>query len=81
MNEPLYIDRPPRIQPELPSDEIEIPPPPEKENTGMSRLIQVALPLLTIVGYILIIFLFKVKLDTMIRTLIGRTQIHSLMVL
>ena len=54
MNEPLYIDRPPRIQPELPSDEIEIPPPPEKENTGMSRLIQVALPLLTIVGYILI---------------------------
>ena len=54
MNEPLYIDRPPRIQPELPSAEIKIPAPPEKENAGMSRLIQVALPLLTIIGYILI---------------------------
>ncbi|MCL4297868.1 MAG: hypothetical protein KJ077_19150 [Anaerolineae bacterium] len=54
MNEPIYIDRPPRIQPELPFDQIEIPKPPEKEEQGNARLLQVGLPLLTIVGYILI---------------------------
>ncbi|HXV99740.1 MAG TPA: hypothetical protein VEC93_15055, partial [Anaerolineae bacterium] len=54
MNELIYIDRPPRIQPELPFDEIEIPTPPEKEEDGNARLIQVGLPLLTIIGYILI---------------------------
>ena len=30
MNEPLVIDRPPRIQPVLPFDAVEIPPPPEQ---------------------------------------------------
>jgi DNA segregation ATPase FtsK/SpoIIIE-like protein len=54
MNEPVYIDRPPRIQPELPFEEVEIPSPPEKEEDGRAQLIQVALPLLTIVGYVLI---------------------------
>ncbi|MCQ3979067.1 MAG: hypothetical protein DPW09_37065, partial [Anaerolineae bacterium] len=54
MNEPIYIDRPPRIQPELPFDQIEIPTPPDKEEQGNARLLQVGLPLLTIVGYILI---------------------------
>jgi DNA segregation ATPase FtsK/SpoIIIE-like protein len=54
MNEPIYIDRPPRIQPELPFDEIEIPAPPEKEELGYAQLIQVSLPLLTIIGYVLI---------------------------
>lgn len=54
MKTPIVIDRPPRIQPELPFDEIDIPPPPEKEKAGWERLLQVALPLLTIVGYILI---------------------------
>ncbi len=54
MNEPVYIDRPPRIQPELPFDEIEIPSPPEKEEQGFAQLIQVSLPLLTIIGYVLI---------------------------
>ncbi len=54
MNEPIYIDRPPRIQPELPFDEIEIPAPPEKQEDGNARLVQVALPLMTIVGYILV---------------------------
>ena len=53
MKEPIYIDRPPRIQPELPFDEVEIPSPPEKEEQGFMRLIQVGLPLITIVGYIL----------------------------
>ncbi|MFN8459960.1 MAG: FtsK/SpoIIIE domain-containing protein [Anaerolineae bacterium] len=54
MDQPVYIDRPPRIQPELPFDEIQIPAPPDKPEDGNARLIQVALPLLTIVGYVLI---------------------------
>ena len=54
MSKPIFIDRPPRIQPELPFDEIEIPSPPEKEEGGYSQLIQVSLPLLTIIGYVLI---------------------------
>lgn len=54
MSEPMYIDRPPRIQPELPYDEIEIPGPPDKDQGGFERLIQVGLPLLTIIGYVLI---------------------------
>jgi hypothetical protein len=45
MNKPIYIDRPPRIQPELPSEQIEIPSPPEKQDEGNSKLIQVAPPL------------------------------------
>ena len=54
MTQPIYIDRPPRIQPELPFDEIEIPSPPEKEEGGYTQLIQVGLPLITIMGYVLI---------------------------
>jgi S-DNA-T family DNA segregation ATPase FtsK/SpoIIIE len=38
----------------LPFDEIEIPPPPEKPENDNARLIQVGLPLVTIMGYILI---------------------------
>ncbi len=52
MNKPIFIDRPPRIQPELPFDEIEIPAPPDKPKGGWERLIQVALPLITIIGFI-----------------------------
>ncbi|RME69678.1 MAG: hypothetical protein D6784_18010 [Chloroflexi bacterium] len=54
MKQIIYIDRPPRIQPELPFDEIDIPPPPDKDEAGNERLVQVSLPLLTIIGYILI---------------------------
>ncbi|MEW5987095.1 MAG: FtsK/SpoIIIE domain-containing protein, partial [Chloroflexota bacterium] len=54
MAEPKYIDRPPRIQPELPKHEFEIPPPPNKEEGGNQLLIQVALPLLTIIGYVFV---------------------------
>jgi DNA segregation ATPase FtsK/SpoIIIE, S-DNA-T family len=54
MSEPIYIDRPPRIQPELPFDEITIPDPPENQEGGYTRLIQVALPLITIIGYVLV---------------------------
>jgi DNA segregation ATPase FtsK/SpoIIIE, S-DNA-T family len=52
MKESIVIDRPPRIQPELPVDEIEIPQPPSKDQSGYERLIQVALPMVTIIGYI-----------------------------
>jgi S-DNA-T family DNA segregation ATPase FtsK/SpoIIIE len=54
MSEPIYIDRPPRIQPELPFDEIEIPSPPEKPEAGYTQLIQVGLPLITIIGYVMV---------------------------
>jgi S-DNA-T family DNA segregation ATPase FtsK/SpoIIIE len=50
----ITVDRPPRIQPELPVDEIEIPAPPEKPDQGWTRLVQVGLPLVTIIGYVLI---------------------------
>lgn len=52
MTQPIQIDRPPRIQPELPFDEIDIPKPPDKRVDGYMRILQVALPALTIVGYI-----------------------------
>ncbi len=54
MSEPIVIDRPPRIQPVLPFDEIDIPDPPDKEESGYARLIQIGLPLLTIIGYVLV---------------------------
>jgi S-DNA-T family DNA segregation ATPase FtsK/SpoIIIE len=54
MNPGVYVDRPPRIQPELPVGEVEIPAPPDKLEGGYARLIQIGLPLLTIVGYILV---------------------------
>ncbi|RRR68755.1 MAG: hypothetical protein EI684_17135 [Candidatus Viridilinea halotolerans] len=51
---PTPIDRPPRIQPELPIDQVEIPKPPTQEDAGWHQLVQVALPLVTIVGYVLV---------------------------
>jgi DNA segregation ATPase FtsK/SpoIIIE-like protein len=50
------IDRPPRIQPELPVHQFEIPAPPEKpENTAWASL-QAALPLFTVAGSLCLIF-------------------------
>jgi len=51
---PNYIDRPPRIQPELPSGEYEIPAPPEKKEDTNEILMQVAMPLITILGYVFV---------------------------
>lgn len=53
MPETRYIDRPPRIQPELPQGVVEVPAPPSKELQS-SSLIQLALPMVTIIGYLLI---------------------------
>ncbi|MBE2235617.1 MAG: hypothetical protein IAE85_19150 [Anaerolinea sp.] len=52
MPQPLVIDRPPRIQPELPFDEIEIPSPPDKGQSGWEQLAQMALPLVTILAFV-----------------------------
>ena len=45
-----YIDRPPRIQPELPEGKREIPQPPSLNIPAYDVLIQSALPLVTIIG-------------------------------
>ncbi len=46
--------RPPRLQPELPFGEVTIPQPPEREHNGVSQMLQVAVPLVTIIGYVLV---------------------------
>ncbi|MCB0209713.1 MAG: hypothetical protein KDJ52_10300, partial [Anaerolineae bacterium] len=50
----LPINRPPRIQPELPIQEIDIPDPPERREQGWMQLLQVALPFITIFGFIFV---------------------------
>lgn len=53
MSKKTYIDRPPRIQPDLPQGEIPIPAPPGRENRALQSLIQLLLPMVTIGGYLL----------------------------
>ena len=53
MSDKIFIDRPPRIEPQLPSGLFNIPNPPEtKENFG-ALLQQAFLPMVMIMGYIL----------------------------
>ncbi|NOG50150.1 MAG: hypothetical protein HND48_12485 [Chloroflexi bacterium] len=52
-SQPVLINRPPRIQPDLPQAEFEVPPPPEPE-LGNITLIQSFLPLITIIGYVIV---------------------------
>lgn len=54
MNEPIDIDRPPRIQPALPFGEYEIPRPPNTQELDQGRWLQIALPIVSIVGFILV---------------------------
>jgi DNA segregation ATPase FtsK/SpoIIIE-like protein len=49
-----YVERPPRLQPELPQGEYRIPDPPEAEKPSAQPLIQVFLPLMTALGYVLL---------------------------
>jgi S-DNA-T family DNA segregation ATPase FtsK/SpoIIIE len=51
---PEFASRPPRIQPELPFGEITIPNPPTSDTSGGQQLVQVALPLVTIIGYVFV---------------------------
>ena len=53
MADKIYIDRPPRIEPELPSGVFNIPNPPDTE-IDFGRILQQAfLPMIMIMGYIL----------------------------
>ncbi len=54
MAKQIYIDRPPRIQPELPRGEREVPNPPENEENPGALLQQAMLPIVTIIGYVLV---------------------------
>src|SRR3954447_24534843 len=51
---PEYFNRPPRIQPELPTGEVEIPAPPNIEQSGRLALVVLLLPFITIIGYVLV---------------------------
>lgn len=58
MSQKTLIDRPPRIQPDLPEATIDVATPPEKPGSSRLTLLQqIALPLLTIVGFIMMAFL------------------------
>ena len=46
-----YLDRPPRIQPELPQAEVDIPNPPEQNQTLGQDLLGLLIPLVTILGF------------------------------
>ncbi|NJL94352.1 MAG: hypothetical protein HC915_11835 [Anaerolineae bacterium] len=52
---PTTIDRPPRIQPPLPEEEIEVPAPPNALDSGQS-IIELLLPLTMVVGYVALAF-------------------------
>ncbi|MEZ4864320.1 MAG: FtsK/SpoIIIE domain-containing protein [Caldilineaceae bacterium] len=54
MDKIIYIDRPPRIQPELPFDRIEIPNPPNAEENSLMQLLQMALPLLMVLSMVFV---------------------------
>ena len=49
-----YIDRPPRIQPELPIREVPIPAPPEEQRAGGQSIATALIPMITIVGFMLV---------------------------
>ncbi|MBE2193044.1 MAG: hypothetical protein IAE83_02620 [Anaerolinea sp.] len=51
---PKYINRPPRIQPELPAGEVDIPAPPQREANSTQNLVMMAIPMITIFGYVLV---------------------------
>jgi S-DNA-T family DNA segregation ATPase FtsK/SpoIIIE len=46
-----FVDRPPRVQPELPVEEVEIPQPPEEERGIGQDLPNMLLPLISILGF------------------------------
>ncbi len=54
MPQKIYIDRPPRIEPELPSGVTNIPNPPDTEENPGRILAQAFLPMVMILGYIMV---------------------------
>ena len=59
MSNVKYVERPPRLQPELPQAEHNIPEPPDEGQAQAQPLIQVFLPLVTSLGYVLLNVLGK----------------------
>jgi DNA segregation ATPase FtsK/SpoIIIE-like protein len=53
MSQVKFVDRPPRIQPELPTGVVEIPAPPRSDE-GQQPVWQAIVPIITIIGYLLI---------------------------
>jgi len=53
MAEKIFIDRPPRIEPELPSGIFDIPNPPDLESDTGRLMQQAFLPMVMIIGYVL----------------------------
>ncbi len=49
-----YIDRPPRIQPELPEGKYSVPNPPDNIENTSQPILQLALPMATIFGYLIV---------------------------
>lgn len=59
MSDKIFIDYPPRIEPQLPSGVYEIPKPPDTKRDFNKILQQALLPMTMIVGYILVSILSK----------------------
>ena len=53
MADKKYIDRPPRVEPQLPAGVFNIPNPPDTESNAGQLLQQAFLPMIMIFGYIL----------------------------
>ncbi len=53
MSDKIFIDRPPRIEPQIPSGEFTIPNPPDTKESPGQLLQQAFLPMVMIMGYIL----------------------------
>src|SRR5450759_1596455 len=53
MADTIFIDRPPRIEPELPSGMYEIPSPPDEPDKIGQLLQQAFLPMVMIMGYVI----------------------------
>lgn len=74
-----YFNRPPRIQPEMPVGEVEIPSPPTANaNLGQLGLLSVFVPMVTILGYSLIaarggraIFILPMGLAAVLTSTVG----------
>ena len=49
-----YVDRPPRIQPELPFGEVPIPNPPEQTKSVDQGILNMLMPFITIVGFVFV---------------------------
>jgi len=52
MSQRTYIDRPPRIQPALPYGEYEIPRPPDMTDNQYGWILQIAIPVLSVVVFV-----------------------------